>query len=301
MLQYFLRIGPHEKPLSVWRFDETTAQRLGTDRSLPGAFFEALPGQTVLDAIRQGASDWFGPNGANPFHRIDLGEGQYYPRIARPYAMGLSSQRAYNPTASADVDLLEMSIGQLIALTAQLDRICQTVHPVPENLDVYGHDIRNLTILACTEVEAHWRGVLVANGVDASARLTRIDYVQLASAMRLGEYSVRLFRYPWLRPIAPFAGWGTTNKPLHGLRWYDAYNAVKHDRENEFHQSALRHALSAITACYVMIAAQFGMDGIMYRNQLNIHFDLTAKPSWTPAETYIEAPSWRPIQFPFKS
>jgi len=219
--------------------------------------------------------------------------------------MGLSSQRAYNPTARADGDLIEMSIGQLIALTAQLDRICQTIHPAPENLDVYGHDIRNLTILACTEVEAHWRGVLVANGIDKAKRLTRKDYVQLASAMKLGEYSVRFLRYPWLTPVAPFAGWGTTNIPPHGLRWYDAYNAMKHDRENEFQQSTLRHAFSAIAACYAMIAAQFGMDGIMHRNQLVHNFHIAASPSWMPSEAYVgasgsEPSSWKGVHYGFK-
>ena len=107
-------------------------------------------------------------------------------------------------------------------------------------------------ILACTEVESHWLvGVLVANGVkgggDKCDRFTTGDYVVLNDAMRLHEYTADFPNYPWLAPIRPFAGWGRTGGGF-GLEWYDAYNAVKHNREAEFKRATLSHAFDAVTA-----------------------------------------------------
>lgn len=64
----------------------------------------------------------------------------------------------------AEKDYLASARSQLTSLARKLETICQTVQPSEKNLDVYGHEIRNLLILAATEAEMHWRGILTANG-----------------------------------------------------------------------------------------------------------------------------------------
>jgi len=49
---------------------------------------------------------------------------------------------------------------QLTLLVRKLKAICHIVQPSTKTLDAYGHEIRNLLILAATEVEMHWRAVL---------------------------------------------------------------------------------------------------------------------------------------------
>jgi hypothetical protein len=72
--------------------------------------------------------------------------------------------------------------GQLVSLKRKLETICQTVQPSEKTLDlVYGHEIRNLLILAATEVETHWRGILIANGV-STPRNTN-EYVKLVDTL----------------------------------------------------------------------------------------------------------------------
>jgi hypothetical protein len=110
---------------------------------------------------------------------------------------------------------------------------------MPTNFEAYGHEIRNLLILAATEVEAHWKGVLRANSQRAD---TTADYVKLLPAMKLNEYAVKLPFYPWLDAVKPFKGW-SNSKTTQSLAWYDAYNAVKHDRETEFEKGTLLRAL----------------------------------------------------------
>jgi hypothetical protein len=72
------------------------------------------------------------------------------------------------------------------------------------------------------------------------------EYVVLRDAMKLDEYAITFPAYPWLEAIVPFKGWGSTTKPSRDLPWYDAYNAVKHNREKEFERATLQHAFSAV-------------------------------------------------------
>lgn len=300
--RHFLRLGPDRAELGVWEITDKAATQLGVSpKGAPGTFFAAKPGESVWDAMRR-ETPWFDPGGST-FHEIKLSVGQYYPRIIRPFAMQLrDSILGESPGHQTERDVVATTVGQLIALMRQLDRICQTIHPSPETLDTYGHDIRNLLILACTEVETNWRGILSKNGV-SKRKLTTNDYVQLSAAMRLPAYSVSFLQYPWLSPLAPFTGWGTTGSPTKELRWYDAYNKVKHDRENQFRESTLRHALEAVTACFVMVAAQFGFTGLR-RTEVQSFFQLEGSPTWEPEETYIptygrKPYQWTPVSYPF--
>ena len=93
------------------------------------------------------------------------------------------------PGHQQDRNEISLAEGQLAVLVAQLEHICRTIYPDGANLEASGHDIRNLAILACTEVEAHWRGVLQQNGISRN-RLTTNDYVKTCSAMALSEYAL---------------------------------------------------------------------------------------------------------------
>jgi hypothetical protein len=46
--------------------------------------------------------------------------------------------------------------------------------------------------------------------------------------------------------------------PTASLSWYDAYNAVKHDRESNFHRSTLENVLNACAALHILQVAQWG-------------------------------------------
>ena len=81
---------------------------------------------------------------------------------------------------------------------------------------------------------------------------------------------------------------GITGCPAQELKWYDAYNAVKHNREGEFGRAMLRHAFDAVTACAIMMGAQFGLPvGIGQRSELQAFFHFWGAPDWPPSEVYI--------------
>jgi hypothetical protein len=301
----YLRVIPNASFLEPWNIESDVAVRIGIENPQHGAgtYFRAAPGETIWDAIRR-QTPWFEPNGQSPFYKAGLQPGEYYPRIARPIDNHPHEAPGWSPGAPHEANAVAIARSQVTVLTRQLDRICQTVHPTERTFETFGHDIRNILILACTEVEAHWRGVLTANGMER-AHYTTNDYVRLLRAMKLGQYAVTFPSYPWLEAIRPYKDWGSTGKPTKELKWYDSYHAVKHDREAEFERATLRHAFEATSACVIMMAAQFGLrEGIGVHTEVQSFFHFFAVPAWTPSEVYIfpygePTPEWSPVDFNF--
>jgi hypothetical protein len=282
----------------VWKVEDNTIFRLGITNPIS---FAAEPGEEIIAAVRRQCASWF--ESGNSFEKTILEPGEYYPRMARPSNHHPSESPGRNPGHEAEAKRIAIARGQLLALTRQLKRICETVHPEGGMLDAYGHDIRNVLILACTEVESQWKGVLSANGV-RGRNLTRRHYKALGEAMRLHEYAASFHVYPWLAALRPFSGWGYADR---GLSWYDAYNAVKHNREGAFSKGTLHDAFEAVSACFVMLVAQFGThEGLGHDPELTSTFRLAEVPRWPLSEIYIfpygaetTAAGLRAVDYPF--
>jgi hypothetical protein len=68
---------------------------------------------------------------------------------------------------------------------------------------------------------------------------------------------VALKDYPDLGQFSPFYSW-KRSCPTKSLSWYDAYNAVKHHREERFKLATLGNLIDAAAALHIMQSAQFG-------------------------------------------
>jgi hypothetical protein len=281
---YYLAVhpDPEVRMSTVWSIDGKKATRVDAKQEeivltrFPNIVIEHLP-------------DW-------KFFPLKLSPAQFYPRMARPSSTYFRDNPGSNP--NIDKVLVETGHGQLMALREQLERMFRTVHPTKKNFEAYGHDIRNVLILASTEVEAHWKGILKANG--AGGESTK-DYVRLLPAMKLDECAVALPFYPWLDPVRPFAGW-TASLSTQSLGWYDAYNAVKHDRETSFERGTLLDALQAVCGVAVLLFAQFGRTAFHNAREMNSFFELLESPTWDGSEIYpvpSYSGSFTPKQFPF--
>lgn len=298
---YYLEVIPeypagHEADYSIrehfWREENGAIYRADGTSTLMGLFVSGSG-----DPLSQLRSHF----PASQFHTLRMTAGQYYPRMARPNSISQETSPGHNPDKSGSLRRSRsMGTGQLHALIDQLERICQTVHPDTQNFGCFGHDTRNLLILTCTEVEAQWRNILVANNY-IKDRFNTNDYVKLLSAMRLDEFEVELSWYPWIQPLKPFQNWSTQN-PTQSLDWYDAYNKAKHDRENNFHEATLIRSIHAIAGCFVMFCAQYGWDfALRGENALSSFFRLTGAPRWPAAEIYVPpyGSGFIPTPYPF--
>lgn len=271
-MAYYVAVHPNGST-ALWYIDNVSARRADGAPEV----MNIPPGADVWEVVKSTRANF-------TWHKLKLGLGEYYPRMARPNSSYPTQSPGANPENASNKSLIETSRGQLVALREQLERIFRVVQPAPQNFDAYGHEIRNLLLLAATEVESHCKGVLKANGRIAD---NTNEYVKLAAAMKLDEYAVRLPFYPWLDPVRPFQGWSHLD-PTKSLPWYAAYHAVKHNRESEFEKGTLLRALEGVCGCAVMLFAQFGTHGFHYREQINSFFELAEAPKWDVSEVYAQ-------------
>ncbi len=254
---------------------------VGSPQTGVGTYFEAEPGEDIWDCIRR-QTPWLDSCATEGrFYKMACRPGEFFPRIARPIALA-AEEVPWSPWIETDFAYVANSRNQLNLLVRRLGAICQTVQPSMKTLDVYGHEIRNLLILAATEVEMHCRGILTVNGSKAS-QFHSNDYVKLADPLKLLDYTVTFIDFPDLKSIRPFAGW-EKSRPTKSLRWYEAYNGVKHNREGEFERGTLRHAFEAVSACIALFVAQFGPAA------LNAELSSLARvevPHWPIDEMYL--------------
>lgn len=284
---YYLRRVGLLVPNQIWRIDEVEAVKLGVTNPQegPGTYYRAEPGETIWQALAR-QTPWMTGQGIEPFFPLDLAPRRFRPRIGRPL-FSSSDGSLVSPSAKIEAGVVAMGRAQAVTLLRRLELICQTVHPAPDTLGTYGHEVRNLLILATTEVETHWRGVLVANGVDKK-RYTTKDYHRLLEPMRLDGYEVTFPSLPWLEPIRPFAGW-SAQAATGSLEWYDAYNGVKHNRELEFPRANLANAFLAVSAVVVMLAAQFSRSlALGGQSELSAFFRFSERPEWHPGDLYAD-------------
>jgi hypothetical protein len=217
--------------------------------------------------------------------------GIYYPRIWRGYwppsaqfgsynAVGAREQYGYSYTQSAVATA---------SLFDQLVEIFRYVEPSAANYQTYGHKMRELLLLTCTEIETQWRTVREENTRKENwrDRYTTVDYLRLKEPLRLGDWSVILTDYGHLGEFTPFAKWSDT-APTKTLTWYDAYNAVKHHREAAFSKATLEAVLNASAALHIMQMAQWGPEvfGLLHENRFS-PFTAAVAPVISLAEIYM--------------
>ena len=224
-----------------------------------------------------GTLKWYGGDGsycASPFH-----SGEFHPRIWRG-----NESPSPEEAGIAREWIISVRIGR--QLFGRLRELFGYIEPHPQNDLVHGMQQRELLILACTEVESAWKSILKTNGLTQD-RWTTTDYVKLLKPLRLAEWSVRLSSHPDYPTITPFQSWNEI-APTKSLGWYDAYNSVKHDRENGMQQATFANVIHAMAAVYIMTVSQFGTSHV--NDSTPFHpdeFRIASMPSWELDELYI--------------
>lgn len=295
--RWYVRDRVAGQPRQVWLFTDRTATNIGVTNPQGGAgtFFAADDGESIWDCIDRQTSWLKAEVTDGRFYEMKLGPAEYYPRIARPIVLGVQPM-LWTPTRDDEKAYIAGARAQATILVRKLALICQTVQPSELTLHVYGHEIRNLLILAATEAEMHWRGILRANGSQV-AKPNSNQFVKLATPLKLANYAVAFHDFPDIPPVRPFAGWTPTN-PTDSLGWYDAYHGVKHNREGEFERGTLGHAINAVSACLTLLVAQFGP--VALGAELSDSLVISC-PEWPIEDMYIPRVTeadWTPVHHP---
>jgi hypothetical protein len=237
--------------------------------------------------------------GAHEVGFADLDAGVYHPRFHKGNWAMLQDDGFKRKFSRSEANEYATTIEQAQLTTIDLEEICRTVAPSPATKNAYGSKIRNLLIIACTEVESQLKGILKANQYQQPGRFTTNDYVKLLGPLRLSEYSLRLVRHRDYGDFNPFGGWDAAS-PTQSLPWYAAYNATKHDRELDFDKATLEHAISATGALRVLMLAQYG--SMHLRPFQSTFFGSVKKPYWHQKERTYPPPTgaaWTPVPYTF--
>lgn len=179
-------------------------------------------------------------------HKLES-PGYYYPRVARE-----------NINFNYVTKEFLQDIRAFKNIQQSLDNLFNYIEPEQINLKTYSHKIRELLILSCTEAEYLMKKVLLDNGY-VSSRLYTSDYFKCKNILKLGEYEVVLKQYTDLKRFHPFKEWTDIGgRTTSSIPWYQAYNAVKHDRGGNISQANLEHLLDAVAAIHILLESQYG-------------------------------------------
>jgi hypothetical protein len=185
---------------------------------------------------------------------MKLNAGDCMPHVWRPGRRGrdeIAIKHAIDPNFRSDKQAL-------LLLVLKLAEIFQYVEPTKDAFSSYGHKIRELHILSCTEVENYFQQYL-AEAVDGGSpkRPSTNDYVRMKDALYLEDHCIIFPQYPELELIQAFDGWSVAD-PTKTLSWYQAYNLSKHNRKEHFNRSTLHSVILSTAAAVTLFAVRYG-------------------------------------------
>ncbi|WP_346400422.1 hypothetical protein [Pseudomonas syringae] len=220
-----------------------------------------------------------------------LQPGEYHPRVWRGvHRSAFNGYDKLNPHERYSRVYMRCIVAAE-SLFSEVKELFRVIEPQLENFNCFGHRIRELLILLCTEIEACWAGVLHANSMESRAkgRFTTKNYIKVCNPLRLTEWKLKLRDYEGFE-FQPFRYWNLMI-PTSSLPWYEAYNQVKHDREGSFNLGTLHHVLQAAAALHIMQVAQFGpgIFDILRGNRFSI-FKVVEGPIFDLSEVYLSDP-----------
>ena len=211
-------------------------------------------------------------------------------------------QDAYADLPIMDRQEYSNRLNQLELLLDDLFDVFNVVAPYKENLSCFGNKIRNIIILACTEIDSMMKGILEKSKVKPQFKFyTTNDYIKLNVPLQLNEYTLSLSRFEELGAFKPFFKWNSNN-PTGSLSWYLDYNNVKHDRESNFSKANLTNAIDSIMALAALMVSQFGYRNELWHEKVGKIIKIKTEPQWNIRELYIprrEGEEFTPVDYPF--
>jgi hypothetical protein len=293
------RRNGREELAQVYSYDGTDVVRVQVGRTLGSAPDEATANQLIqrnLEALDATLAKTLA--GLERFaiskriERHEVAVGTYHPGIARPLYPGPPPTDIVNPIFRNELEQLAVIKREIRLLGHDLEECFNVSAPNQKNFDVFGIRYESMLIFACIGVEALFTKVLRENGCE-QPRYSTGDFVKLLAPMQLDQYEVRLARYPGLPSFAPFKGWTTTHSTK-SLRWYDAYNKIKHDKSASVQEATMHTAINAWLAYRILVHAVFGTAAAKFgfvqsEREDDLHF--LKRPTWSFDQFYLCDPT----------
>ena len=213
------------------------------------------PDMTTVNAKKGDLGDWVKQTfGARDTEVSDVEVGQTTAGVWRP---GISHVDQIRQGLLTTDNERHAALQTVRLLLERLDELFLYIEPCSTSLGTYSNKTRELLILACTEVENTWQHYMrsAQHSPTSSRSYTTNDYIKLLTPLRLSEYELVPKPYS-IPPMRPFLSWDVA-QPSKSLKWYDAYNLTKHDRQTHFDKATLKTCIEAVCAQLVMFSVRF--------------------------------------------
>jgi len=158
----------------------------------------------------------------------------------------------------------EHYVRALTLIQNDLQSIFEYVEPSDECRTAYSYRIHALFMRTCMEIEANFKAILDENyfTVPPKRSVNMKDYRKVDASHHLSSYEIMLPIWngtpPVLKPFEPWkANRGQPDTGGSTLNWYQAYNASKHGRQEEFKKANLENLVMAVAGLLVLISSQF--------------------------------------------
>jgi hypothetical protein len=157
----------------------------------------------------------------------------------------------------------EHYIRAFLLIQSDLQRLFEFVEPSDTNLAAFSYRTHELFMRTCIELEANFKAILKENIFnptkrDGSARPEKDwninDYKKVNTTHHLSSYKVFIPIWDGAKScFEPFKQWANAAE----LTWYQAYNASKHDRQNEFRKANFENLLNSVAGLLILLSSQF--------------------------------------------
>ncbi len=140
-------------------------------------------------------------------------------------------------------------------IQSDLQKLFEYIEPDDDSLGTYSYRVHELLMRTCIEIEANFKAILNENHCSVAPHKQNMSiYEKVNTTHHLSSYEVILPIWNGSPRIwKPYESW-TAGKPL---PWYQAYNASKHDRQEEFKQANFHALMLSVSGLLVLLSSQF--------------------------------------------
>jgi hypothetical protein len=142
----------------------------------------------------------------------------------------------------------------LLAIERDLDELSAYVELDEKNFDCFSIEIARILIVAGAEVDVVCKQI--CKRINPTFRARDLEDLKISDYRR--AIKPEFPEIPRFKVLLPRFGmtltpWDAWNKPPGVPLWWTACNKIKHQRDSEYHQANLKHALNAVAGLFVMV------------------------------------------------
>lgn len=137
----------------------------------------------------------------------------------------------------------------LLAIERDLDEISRYVEFDQKNFDCFSIEIARVLLTSAAEVDVVCKQICKSiNPKSKADKIHKYKAEIIPAFPDIPQFQIILPRFGLT--LTPWNEW---NKADGVPFWWTAYNKIKHHRDSEYHQAALKNALNSVAGLFVMV------------------------------------------------